>query len=544
MPQASSSAVFDSSQPGDAQERAQLVGIQGADTGRQHSITGDEVLIGRSSRCSVVLAEPSVSRQHARIERREDGFWVVDLDSGNGTYVNGQRVSEFRVFSGDEVTFGNGSFQFIETGERFEQVDASAAPVRAEAAHHVPAPSGPIYLQPVALVIASAVMLVVVGVVFITLQVSADREEERLHKAFTSWKLGRENFSRQQWNQAEVAFNDALAHVDTHLRSLRYLDALRREREAQKVLAEAETALEQQEYETAFNLANRATDSIAYGRDAEKVIEAVDEQLERRLRRARASKNRIEAVEVLQGFEFMSPYRPEIEQLRREGPRRPEEAVEEEAPPKKEGSGAVDDDRNDGAANQRRKSGGPDPESGGAVGRARDAFVSGDLARAKRLIANERSPAAIRMGDLLQQFDDVYREAKSAFRAKRARAAVSELDESLALERRIAAGESSFAREIEKQLAGAHYLDGVDLFTSNRYPEAYGAFGKALQFDPEHAGSQRMLNRLVDRAQLLLDQAEVSERRQARSLYETVLLMVPASHDAYRRAKQGLKRVR
>ncbi|MEO0814694.1 MAG: FHA domain-containing protein, partial [Myxococcota bacterium] len=111
MGDAASSAVFDSSQPGDAAERAQLIGIQGADTGRQHSLTGDEVLIGRSSRCSIVLAEPSVSRQHARIELRDDGFWVVDLDSGNGTYVNGQRITEFRVFSGDEVTFGNGTFQ-------------------------------------------------------------------------------------------------------------------------------------------------------------------------------------------------------------------------------------------------------------------------------------------------------------------------------------------------------------------------------------------------------------------------------------------------
>ncbi|MEM6732407.1 MAG: FHA domain-containing protein, partial [Myxococcota bacterium] len=157
--QVSSSAVFDSSQPSAAEERAQLIGIQGADTGRQHSITGDEVLIGRSSRCSIVLAEPSVSRQHARIERRDDGFWVVDLDSGNGTYVNGQRVGEFRVFSGDEVTFGNGTFQFLETAERFEPVDASAAPVRAESPRAVArAPS--VAARPVALLAVSIVMLV------------------------------------------------------------------------------------------------------------------------------------------------------------------------------------------------------------------------------------------------------------------------------------------------------------------------------------------------------------------------------------------------
>ncbi len=84
--------VFDSSSAAPRNERAHLVGIQGADTGRRHALYGDEVLVGRSSRCTIVLAEPSVSRQHARIERRDnDGFWVVDLDSGNGNYVNGQR---------------------------------------------------------------------------------------------------------------------------------------------------------------------------------------------------------------------------------------------------------------------------------------------------------------------------------------------------------------------------------------------------------------------------------------------------------------------
>lgn len=545
MAQASSSAVFDSSQPGAARERAQLVGIQGADTGRQHSITGDEVLIGRSSRCSIVLAEPSVSRQHARIERRDDGFWVVDLDSGNGTYVNGQRVSEFRIFSGDEVTFGNGSFQFIETGERFEPVDASAAPVRPEAAH-APTPSGPPWLQPLPLVIASAVMLVVVGAVFVTLQVSANREEQKLRKAFLAWQLGRENFSQQQWNQAERAFNEALEWVPGHRRSLRYLDALRREREAQKVLVEAETALEQEEYATAFDLASRATDSIAYGQDAEKVIERVDEVMERRLRRARAAKDRIEAVEILQGFEFMEPYRPEISRLRREGPSRSDDPVEEveEAPPKKEESGAVDDDRRDGAAHPGRTTGEPAPASTSAVARARAAFVAGELAEAKRQIAGDRSAEGIRLGDLLQRFDDVYRAAKTAFRAKRAAAAVSELDEALALEGRIAAGKSSFARAIKKQLAGAHYLQGVDRFTRNEYPQAYAAFRESLQLDPSRPESQRMLNRLGDRAKELLDQARGAPPERARSLYETVLLMVPAGHDAYRSAKQGLKRVR
>ncbi|MBI2195003.1 MAG: FHA domain-containing protein [Planctomycetes bacterium] len=48
----------------------------------------------------------SMSRVHARIEKRQDGWYVLDLDSRNGTVVNGKRITEIRLKSGDEITFG------------------------------------------------------------------------------------------------------------------------------------------------------------------------------------------------------------------------------------------------------------------------------------------------------------------------------------------------------------------------------------------------------------------------------------------------------
>jgi FHA domain len=67
----------------------------------------EELLVGRHPSCDVVLEHASVSRRHARLAFR-DGNWVLrDLESTNGTVVNGQPVIRCRLLPGDLVTFGD-----------------------------------------------------------------------------------------------------------------------------------------------------------------------------------------------------------------------------------------------------------------------------------------------------------------------------------------------------------------------------------------------------------------------------------------------------
>ena len=66
-----------------------------------------ELLIGRHQACDVVLLDPSVSRQHARLIFR-DGTWILlDLGSTNGTTVNGAPVTRCELRPGDQVDLGN-----------------------------------------------------------------------------------------------------------------------------------------------------------------------------------------------------------------------------------------------------------------------------------------------------------------------------------------------------------------------------------------------------------------------------------------------------
>lgn len=67
---------------------------------------GDIVTLGRGESNSIVINSPKVSRNHARVEWSDNRFVVRDLDSSNGTFVNGQRVETmpWPLEDGDEVT--------------------------------------------------------------------------------------------------------------------------------------------------------------------------------------------------------------------------------------------------------------------------------------------------------------------------------------------------------------------------------------------------------------------------------------------------------
>jgi pSer/pThr/pTyr-binding forkhead associated (FHA) protein len=67
-------------------------------------------VIGRASECDISLAAAHLSRRHAQIQVVEGGLLVKDLGSANGTFINGQRISEGRAKKGDEIRFDTLSF--------------------------------------------------------------------------------------------------------------------------------------------------------------------------------------------------------------------------------------------------------------------------------------------------------------------------------------------------------------------------------------------------------------------------------------------------
>lgn len=75
---------------------ASLVTVKGPNPGQSFSLHGDTTSIGRQPDVDVYLESLAVSRQHARILRQNGSFFIEDLDSSNGTYVNGEKLQQRR----------------------------------------------------------------------------------------------------------------------------------------------------------------------------------------------------------------------------------------------------------------------------------------------------------------------------------------------------------------------------------------------------------------------------------------------------------------
>jgi serine phosphatase RsbU (regulator of sigma subunit) len=101
------------------------ISIQTADGAKErYSVAKPRVTIGRSRESDIFLPDQWLSRHHAEIVQRPDGYFVVDLQSKNGTLLNGQPVREDgRLREGDVITLGEHTLTFVAdegTDEEFE----------------------------------------------------------------------------------------------------------------------------------------------------------------------------------------------------------------------------------------------------------------------------------------------------------------------------------------------------------------------------------------------------------------------------------------
>ncbi len=102
---------------------------------QSYEISSDQVLIGRKSDSDVVLPNPYISRHHAKIVQDGDRFWLADLGSTHGTYLNGQRIERETLRSGDrigvgrdqvEITFRSGELSSVSRDEEASEAMQTA----------------------------------------------------------------------------------------------------------------------------------------------------------------------------------------------------------------------------------------------------------------------------------------------------------------------------------------------------------------------------------------------------------------------------------
>jgi pSer/pThr/pTyr-binding forkhead associated (FHA) protein len=88
-------------------------------------LLGEVMTVGRDEEASLRVDEPLVSRLHARIERRGERFFVMDLGSTNLTRVNGEVIAERELRDGDEIRFARACCIFRAAGEPVPLADGA-----------------------------------------------------------------------------------------------------------------------------------------------------------------------------------------------------------------------------------------------------------------------------------------------------------------------------------------------------------------------------------------------------------------------------------
>ena len=98
--------------------RARLAVIEPSDQRTTVYLDQPDLVLGRGLDTDILMMDDGASRHHARFERHELGFSIIDLGSGNGTYVNGRKIQSFDLFDGDVIVIGKTKIRFETVGWR------------------------------------------------------------------------------------------------------------------------------------------------------------------------------------------------------------------------------------------------------------------------------------------------------------------------------------------------------------------------------------------------------------------------------------------
>jgi len=70
-------------------------------------------LLGRGSKCDYILRDRGVSREHAVITRERGGWFIEDLNSANGVWINGEQIAKHRLTGDEEIQISNYTLHFM-----------------------------------------------------------------------------------------------------------------------------------------------------------------------------------------------------------------------------------------------------------------------------------------------------------------------------------------------------------------------------------------------------------------------------------------------
>ncbi|MBM4320544.1 MAG: FHA domain-containing protein, partial [Deltaproteobacteria bacterium] len=208
-----------------------LVGINQPFMGEEWVLSELENTIGRTEDNFILLPDPSVSRNHARIVRDSSGSYTVyDLRSSNSTAVNRKRISQATLRDGDLVSFGNVAFRFVLS--RSGESSLSRGAQRG---------GGSKALLVVLGIFLGVLLLggIVVGIFFLRDFSEKRAREEKQHQIAEAIAQAQEKIKANAWSEAQAQLEAALVADPTNTVMLQLKERVEANRQAKETLDEA-----------------------------------------------------------------------------------------------------------------------------------------------------------------------------------------------------------------------------------------------------------------------------------------------------------------
>lgn len=99
----------------DAVAKLMIIGGAAVESGQEVALDQDVTTLGRAPSCQVVIDSDFTSRRHAQIVRRDQGYWLRDLGSKNGTLLDDEAITtEMPLADGAEIAIGEARFRFVD----------------------------------------------------------------------------------------------------------------------------------------------------------------------------------------------------------------------------------------------------------------------------------------------------------------------------------------------------------------------------------------------------------------------------------------------
>lgn len=264
----------------DSSDHHKLVRINDGFAGEEFSLSEIQNTIGRTDENFILLSDSSISRRHARIIRSGNTYTVVDLESSNGTRLNGKPLRGAQALEPrDVVEFGDIEFVFVEGGQHVNL---------AEFAHQKKRKGSDGGLTNMLAYLALGGAVLVAGAfIYVALQpddaggahanaVAPDSVEGRVLSAL---QAGNDKLRRHDWAGALSFANEALALAPGNPEAQQLQDRAYTEQKASDLLRRGEELSAQGRHEQARDALLEVTQSTVAGKRSKSVLDHVEKTL-------------------------------------------------------------------------------------------------------------------------------------------------------------------------------------------------------------------------------------------------------------------------